>query len=597
MIYTGLVNILGEDILFLGVDPDWSRPVNTQMHLPVAVASSVTGVQERRPDASYPQWTLRYQASLDDGDLQQLRSALGARAGRRVAVPFWPDAATPAWSTEGLFDQFTYSYWVFWNEGWADVAFAQTVSAANAAKDHGARLVIGRLRDPEFTALLPSSADVDLSITEDAYPAPPLPLAGGISTWQWEVDWSSAPTQRIVSLQELDRLGRVRRQVDGGEPIEIYTQKCRMDLTRSQVRTFVRFYQTKSGGWVGWDMPSVLTPGTDTTGAPHVFSAANGQMRFSGPVSLEWYTPNDATATFSLEQQVEATGHDEAAPAMAYLYEIRYDGGTEYLTDWADDLVRDGRTWTASRIEHDRIVQSLVPSDDICEIDIWLPESAIIGNVLLTEAETPVEVDIYELMVYPSNSVAELLYNGRVVRSRGTGRRVKISVAPWKGALRRTLPRFQYGHTCNHTLFSPGCASRRPAAMAQSLWVSTGAFAEQTASRQVVLSAPAYGASVPPSPPAQYWAGGWMEVGSGPTRQVRMITASSLSAGLVTLQLARPLRTADITVGDTVTFYPGCDGTFATCRDRFANGDAFGGFPHVPTYIEQAPSGMPRGGK
>lgn len=37
-----------------------------------------------------------------------------------------------------------------------------------------------------------------------------------------------------------------------------------------------------------------------------------------------------------------------------------------------------------------------------------------------------------------------------------------------------------------------------------------------------------------------------------------------------------------ITVGDTFTITAGCDKSFATCRDRFANADNFRGFPQIP---------------
>jgi uncharacterized phage protein (TIGR02218 family) len=37
-----------------------------------------------------------------------------------------------------------------------------------------------------------------------------------------------------------------------------------------------------------------------------------------------------------------------------------------------------------------------------------------------------------------------------------------------------------------------------------------------------------------------------------------------------------------IAPGDAFTVSPGCDKSFATCRTKFANGDNFRGFPHIP---------------
>ena len=37
-----------------------------------------------------------------------------------------------------------------------------------------------------------------------------------------------------------------------------------------------------------------------------------------------------------------------------------------------------------------------------------------------------------------------------------------------------------------------------------------------------------------------------------------------------------------IVAGDTFMVTAGCDKSFATCRDKFANGVNFRGFPHMP---------------
>ena len=47
----------------------------------------------------------------------------------------------------------------------------------------------------------------------------------------------------------------------------------------------------------------------------------------------------------------------------------------------------------------------------------------------------------------------------------------------------------------------------------------------------------------------------------------------------VTLWQAAPLA---VQTGDTATIQAGCDKTFETCKDKFANTDNFRGFPHMP---------------
>ena len=55
----------------------------------------------------------------------------------------------------------------------------------------------------------------------------------------------------------------------------------------------------------------------------------------------------------------------------------------------------------------------------------------------------------------------------------------------------------------------------------------------------------------------------------------------AVNAGTVTLDLWRPVA-QDIQPGDTFQVTAGCDKLYATCRERFANGNRFRGFPHIP---------------
>jgi uncharacterized phage protein (TIGR02218 family) len=53
------------------------------------------------------------------------------------------------------------------------------------------------------------------------------------------------------------------------------------------------------------------------------------------------------------------------------------------------------------------------------------------------------------------------------------------------------------------------------------------------------------------------------------------------SGGIVTLELWQAMSET-VAAGDGFTVTPGCDKTFPTCRDRFANGINFRGFPYMP---------------
>lgn len=319
-------------------------------------------------------------------------------------------------------------------------------------------------------------------------------------------------------------------------------------------------------------------------------------MTFStGQIHLKFYLPTAAEVAVGMEQQLEVSDHSEAASAYAYLYHWQYAGENLRLTDWESSLEVNDHIWTSARIEHERIRHSLKPQEETCEITAYLADIPLVHPLLRMETESPVFVSIYEVQV--GSSAAAQLFGGKVIRARGRGQSVQIEAASFRGALRRQIPRVQWSHTCNHTLFSEGCIRRRRTEMDRVLWQSAGQWITQWDDPKVLLENISKGPSLPGSIPAHYWAGGWCEVGSGLQRQVRAVVGSWVVDDEVHLSLARPFRTDEISAGDIVTFWPGCDGRYETCQDRFSNGENFGGMPYIPTYVEQAPRGMPSGGK
>ena len=55
----------------------------------------------------------------------------------------------------------------------------------------------------------------------------------------------------------------------------------------------------------------------------------------------------------------------------------------------------------------------------------------------------------------------------------------------------------------------------------------------------------------------------------------------AVSAGIVSVELWQAMSEA-VAASDAFTVTPGCDKQFSTCRDRFANGINFRGFPYMP---------------
>jgi uncharacterized phage protein (TIGR02218 family) len=91
----------------------------------------------------------------------------------------------------------------------------------------------------------------------------------------------------------------------------------------------------------------------------------------------------------------------------------------------------------------------------------------------------------------------------------------------------------------------------------------------------------------------EFLATGISGVSSGALARGRVVWTSGESNGLSSEIKAHSFVTshrvalmlpagASIAAGDQFIAYAGCDKAFATCRDRFANGSNYGGFPHIP---------------
>ncbi len=80
---------------------------------------------------------------------------------------------------------------------------------------------------------------------------------------------------------------------------------------------------------------------------------------------------------------------------------------------------------------------------------------------------------------------------------------------------------------------------------------------------------------------------GWFTFGqavwqTGARAQLRdTIVGHETDGTTTTLQFSEPVGDT-VKAGDTLNVYAGCNRLFSTCRDKFANGVNFQGFPHVP---------------
>jgi hypothetical protein len=152
----------------------------------------------------------------------------------------------------------------------------------------------------------------------------------------------------------------------------------------------------------------------------------------------------------------------------------------------------------------------------------------------------------------------------------------KATAVAFGNLFERKFPRFLLSVSDNYTQFS------QPTGLTPSgfLIVATihnpgPPFNMRTSQILTVSSAAAHAKE------ADYFAGGWLEVGVGALQEKRGILHSEPATGSnVTLHIDRPLLKASN--GAQINIYPGYDGSIDQCEIRFNNRINFGGHPFIP---------------
>lgn len=155
------------------------------------------------------------------------------------------------------------------------------------------------------------------------------------------------------------------------------------------------------------------------------------------------------------------------------------------------------------------------------------------------------------------------VWGGRVVNAARMGSMAELACEPVYTSVRSVGLRRKYQRMCPHVLYGPSC--RLDAA---DFRLST---TTETVAGAVVTSADFA------TQPDGYWEGGWLEweiaTGIFERRFISGHTADSLEL------MTQPVG---LLPGTSVNVYPGCDHTLATCGDKFANRDNYGGMPDIP---------------
>lgn len=159
---------------------------------------------------------------------------------------------------------------------------------------------------------------------------------------------------------------------------------------------------------------------------------------------------------------------------------------------------------------------------------------------------------------------AIVFWKGFVTNVKFTDLEAKLTCEPLQAFQTNEMPRRTYQSSCNFVLFDGDCALNRAT-------FSDNVTVDSIDGDTLVLD------SLSAARPADsdFYLGGFVERSNGDKRMILEYTFAT-----DTVRILLPF--AGIEVGETVIARAGCDRSLDTCVDKFANGDNFGGFAHVP---------------
>ncbi len=244
-------------------------------------------------------------------------------------------------------------------------------------------------------------------------------------------------------------------------------------------------------------------------------------------------------------------------PQIVELYEIVADNTVHTLTTARESVLWRGAEWTPAAVERGELRGSV--DGKAASVTLTACMDALLTRYLASLPILPTRVNIYEHE--PESGATVQVFGGVVldVVPAADATQVSVTCQSSRCLLDAVLPHMLYSGQCQFVPFDAGCGL-----LAQD-WGVEGAVSVDG----VRLLSPAFA-----SRPDGTFTRGYAAAGG----DFRFIVAHVGEA--ITLQLPFDGRVAN---GVSVFAYPGCDGSPATCRERFNNIARFGGCASIPS--------------
>lgn len=238
-------------------------------------------------------------------------------------------------------------------------------------------------------------------------------------------------------------------------------------------------------------------------------------------------------------------------------------GTAEYRYSTLPYIVNDGDTWLPTSIDVSEITQSNEMAKDA--LKVTLPRDNAFALLFLGGVpEQTTSVTVFRGHAGDGDTEFVTYWKGRVAGASSTGDKVTLECENIFTSMRRPGLRARYQKTCRHALYQRGCG------------VDSSDFDE--AATVTAISSVTVTISALSGIDDGYFNGGMIENTDGFLRYITAHVGTEL-----TIIRPFPALEDEVDIGPaSVTLYPGCDHSKETCKAKFDNLAAYGGFPWIP---------------
>jgi hypothetical protein len=302
---------------------------------------------------------------------------------------------------------------------------------------------------------------------------------------------------------------------------------------------------------------------------------------------LSWNYKSDGQAVCTLkfiEIPDEYSSPQADLPELAFLYQFTEQMPTPLVsrfTSYENSLTLaassafDGN-YAPGPFDHGAVETGIALDEEKIDIDSFDFSSTAnpLHKMLDYSLEGVLHLDVLVVDVNNLAAAPTVFFSGDVAALAPNGKDWKATFRAFGQFFQRQYPRFYFQAICNVPLYSPKCSLSRAS------FLTDGTLFAFASDGSYIDIAQITGHPDPAAKPAHYFAIGSFQTGTGYNFETRMVLESTIVSGKLRLFFAKPLRKA--VVNQVVNIYPGCDGSVASCRDKFNNLINMRAHPYIP---------------